>query len=86
MSTDRPDPDAGVENEIELLVAREHELREHHEGRGLDDSEARELHRLEVRLDQLWDFLRQRRARRRAGLDAGDASVRGEDTVEHYEQ
>ena len=86
MSTQRPDPDTGVENEIERLIAREHELREHHEGRGLDESETRELHRLEVRLDQLWDFLRQRRARRRAGLDADDASVRGEDTVEHYEQ
>ena len=86
MSTERRDPDAGVENEIERLVSREHELREHHEGRDLDEGELRELHRLEVRLDQLWDLLRQRRARRRAGLDADDASVRGEETVEHYEQ
>jgi hypothetical protein len=86
MSTQRPQRDEGVENEIERLVDREHELREHHEGRGLDAGETRELHHLEVRLDQLWDLLRQRRARRRAGLDADDASLRGEATVEHYEQ
>jgi hypothetical protein len=86
MTTQGPEPDAGVASEIERLVDREHELREHHEGRGLDEGEARELHHLEVRLDQLWDLLRQRRARRRAGLDADDASVRGEATVEHYEQ
>jgi hypothetical protein len=80
------DPDQRVEDDIETLVAREHELREHHAGRGLTAEEQTELEALQVRLDQLWDLLRQRRARRAAGEDPADASVRDEDTVEGYEQ
>ena len=45
-----------------IRVAREHELRRHAEGQGLSADEEAELHRLEVRLDQLWDLLRRRRA------------------------
>jgi hypothetical protein len=80
------DPDHKIENGIEQLVEREHELRRHAEGRGLDDAEQAELHRLEVRLDQLWDLLRQRRALRAAGQDPRGAAIRSEDTVEHYRQ
>ena len=54
-----------VENDIESLVAREHELRTHAEGRGLSVDEQAELDRLQVRLDQLWDLLRRRRRRAR---------------------
>jgi len=35
-------------------------------------------------LDEAWDLLHQRRARRSAGLDPDDASVRDEGTVEGY--
>ena len=80
------DPDQAVEDRIETLIDREHELRRHAEGRALSDDEQAELHRLEVRLDQLWDLLRQRRALRAAGQDAGAAHLRSEDTVEHYQQ
>jgi hypothetical protein len=41
---------------------------------------------LEVQLDQLWDLLRQRRARRHAGLDPDDAETRDPSTVEGYRQ
>jgi hypothetical protein len=41
---------------------------------------------IEVRLDQCWDLLRQRRARRDAGQDPGDAQVRAAEVVEHYQQ
>jgi hypothetical protein len=39
-----------------------------------------------VTLDQLWDTLRQRRAKRNAGQDPGAASERPASTVEGYLQ
>jgi hypothetical protein len=80
------DPDQVVEDGIEQLIAREHELRSHAEGRGLSEEEQAEQRALEVRLDQLWDLLRRRRALRAAGEDPSQADVRPEDVVEHYEQ
>jgi hypothetical protein len=80
------DPDKAVEDRIETLIEREHELRRHAEGRALSDDEQAELHGLEVRLDQLWDLLRQRRALRSAGADPEGAQIRSEDVVEHYRQ
>jgi hypothetical protein len=80
------DPDQSVEDGIERLVEREHHLRAHAEGHGLSDEEQAELQALEVKLDQLWDLLRRRRAMRAAGQDPRDAQLRSEDVVEHYEQ
>jgi hypothetical protein len=80
------DPDQPVEDDIETLIAREHELRSHAEGRGLSDEEQAELRALELRLDQLWDLLRRRRALRAAGEDPEQARVRPENVVEDYEQ
>ena len=80
------DPDQSVENHIDALVDREHELRRHAEGHGLTADETAELHDLEVRLDQLWDLLRRRRAARGAGHDPSAEAVRDPDTVEGYEQ
>ena len=80
------DPDQVVEDGIEQLIAREHELRSRAEGRGLSEEEQAELHAAEVRLDQLWDLLRRRRALRDAGEDPEQADVRPEDVVERYQQ
>jgi hypothetical protein len=44
------------------------------------------LRDLEVQLDQCWDLLRQRRARRHAGLDPDTAAAREGTVVEHYQQ
>ena len=78
------DPDILVT--IDELAHEEHRLREA-EGRGdLDDREKERLYSIEVQLDQCWDLLRQRRARRGAGLDPDEADVRSTDTVEHYRQ
>lgn len=78
--------DRTVLGQINQLSAEEHELWER-ESRGEASPADRErLRELEVQLDQCWDLLRQRRARRGAGLDPDDTSVRSEGTVEHYIQ
>jgi len=73
--------------QISSLVAEEHELREQREAGGLDseDEQAR-LTRLEQALDQCWDLLRQRRARKEFGQDETDAKVRPVQEVENYLQ
>ncbi|MDQ4149966.1 MAG: DUF2630 family protein [Actinomycetota bacterium] len=76
--------DQNVLNRINELAEEEHELWEK-EGRGEASVEERErLHKLQVALDQCWDLLHQRRARRRAGLDPDTAQVRDPETVEGY--
>jgi hypothetical protein len=80
------DPDQAVEDRIEQLIEREHALRGHAEGRGLTDEEQAELRAAEVRLDQLWDLLRQRRARREFGQDPDEATSRDPSVVERYLQ
>ncbi len=71
---------------IHSLVDEEHELRSRHHAEPLDDGEKSRLDDLEVALDQCWDLLRQRRAKREAGLNPDDAQVRSEGTVEGYRQ
>ena len=53
---------------------------------GLSEAERARLHHLQVQLDQAYDFLNQRRARRDAGLDPDDAQVRPAEVVERYQQ
>ena len=71
---------------IEELAHEEHALREAQGHRSLSDEERKRLVWLEQRLDQCWDLLRQQRALIEAGRDSEDASVRGVNTVEHYQQ
>jgi hypothetical protein len=72
---------------INALVEEEHHLvGKAAPGRPLSDDDETRLQELEVRLDQCWDLLRQRRARRDAGLDPTDAKVRRAETVEGYQQ
>ena len=52
--------------------------------RAAPDAEREELRQIQVRLDQWWDLLRQRRARREFGQDPEDAQLRDEKTVEGY--
>jgi hypothetical protein len=76
--------DTDILSSIQKLVDEEHEIEG--KGDGLDEEEAERLRQLEERLDQCWDLLRQRRARRSAGLDPDQAEPRSTDTVEHYLQ
>ena len=78
--------DAELVARIGKLADEEHALERSHAGDGLDDSELARLREIEVALDQCWDLLRQRRARRDAGEDPDEAMIRPEDMVEEYEQ
>lgn len=78
--------DAELLTRIQSLVDEEHRLEREHVGDGIDDTTKARLSELEVALDQCWDLLRQRRARRRAGEDPDAAEVRPAPTVEGYQQ
>ena len=79
--------DAEIVRHIDALVDEEHRLeRAHAAGEGITDTDRARLQALEVQLDQLWDLLRQRRARRHAGLDPDSAEERPADVVEHFQQ
>ena len=78
--------DVEILSRITALVDEEHRLEDSHLGEGLSDEERDRLGEVEVALDQCWDLLRQRRARRNAGLDPDEAEVRPEGTVEGYRQ
>ena len=78
--------DSQVHGTIEQLVAEEHELWEREAAGNGTESDRQRLRELKVSLDQCWDLLRQRRARRDAGLDPDDATARSTEVVEHYQQ
>ena len=71
---------------IDELAQEEHQLELSHQGTPLSEEELRRLHGIEVALDQCWDLLRQRRARRDAGQDPDLARVRPESVVEGFQQ
>lgn len=75
--------DQSILKRIQNLVDEEHRLDAHTE-RSPEDRQR--YHDLQVELDQCWDLLRQRRAKREFGDDPDQAKVRDEETVESYEQ
>ena len=78
--------DAEIVQRIGQLADEERTLEQSHVGKGLSEAELSRLRSLEVALDQCWDLLRQRRARRVAGEDPNEAEVRPEAVVEGYRQ
>ncbi|MFI6734585.1 DUF2630 family protein [Nonomuraea sp. NPDC050451] len=72
---------------ISALVDEEHELRNRlTQGEVTTDEEQERIKQLETALDQCWDLLRQRRARRSAGEDPDNAAARPTNEVENYRQ
>jgi ornithine cyclodeaminase/alanine dehydrogenase-like protein (mu-crystallin family) len=69
--------------QIHALVDEEHQLRE---GGEHTDEQRQRVQELEAHLDQLWDLMRQRRARRQYGEDPDAAQPRPEPEVERYLQ
>jgi len=75
--------DASVLGHIEKLVHEEQHLYGHE---ALSDQDQVRLKTIQVELDQCWDLLRQRRARREFGQDPDGAKIRPASVVERYEQ
>jgi Protein of unknown function (DUF2630) len=73
--------DGSILGHINQLVDEEHRLMQ--QSTSTDTDKAR-LKKVEVELDQCWDLLRQRRARREYGQDPNQAIVRDPGTVEGY--
>ena len=78
--------DTDIVHRIGELADEEHALERAHVGKIPTDAEKERLRAVEVALDQCWDLLRQRRARRDAGVDPAEAVVRPEGVVEGYQQ
>ena len=75
--------DQSILHRIQHLVDEEHRL----DARNDHSADDRHRHQtLQVELDQCWDLLRQRRARREFGKDPEKAAVRAPKIVEGYEQ
>jgi Protein of unknown function (DUF2630) len=78
--------DSEIVRRINDLADEEHRLERAHVGQPLAEGELERLRGIEVALDQCWDLLRQRRARRAAGGDPDEVDVRPASTVEGYQQ
>ena len=75
--------DKTVLSRINELVAEEETLLESSRGtEGLSEAEDARLKDVEVALDQCWDLLRQRRAKRQYDENPDEAQVRPESTVD----
>ena len=73
--------DTAIFDRLRALADEEHAIRE--QGPGGDPDRLQDI---EVMLDQCWDLLRQRRAKREFGQDPAEAHVRDAAVVEHYQQ
>jgi hypothetical protein len=76
--------DSKVTHRIDELAREEHALFERESQGTATDADRARLRQLQVTLDQCWDLLRQRRAKRAAGQDPEGARVRDVKTVEGY--
>jgi Protein of unknown function (DUF2630) len=86
----KPLDDDQVQARIDELEQEERRLRgDEQEAAEADrddqvSADAERLEAIRTELDQLWDYLRQRRARRDAGQDPDGAQMRDADTVRRY--
>jgi len=78
--------DSEILSEIKKLVDEEHALMQKAGEQELKADEHARMRALDLSLEQCWDLLRQRRARREFGQAPGEAEVRDATTVERYRQ
>jgi hypothetical protein len=78
--------DPQIHGSIDRMVAEEHELWQREAAGNATDGDRQRLEELRVSLDQCWDLLRQRRARREAGQSPDGAELRPSEVVERYQQ
>lgn len=76
--------DAEIVERINELANREHALWQAESRGEVSDGDRERMKEIEVTLDQCWDLLHQRRARRAAGMDPDEARVRDAAQVEGY--
>jgi hypothetical protein len=76
--------DQAVFHHINELASEEHEIWNKESRGDATDADRERLRRIQVTLDQCWDLLHQRQARRAVGLNPDEARVRDEKTVEGY--
>ena len=79
----KPTTDESVFRKIESLVHEEQHL---YGKEQLADHDLVRIEEIKVELDQCWDLLRQRDARREFGQDPNEAKVRPASVVERYKQ
>jgi hypothetical protein len=79
--------DKEILSNIDKLISTEHDLRTRlAAGELTSDQEREQLRATEEQLDQCWDLLRQRRARREFGEDPNESAPRPAPEVEGYLQ
>jgi hypothetical protein len=76
--------DKQILERINELATKEKDLFKKQADGEVSDDERKQLKKIEVTLDQCWDLLHQRRARRSAGMNPDEAEVRDAGTVEGY--
>lgn len=77
--------DKSIHDHINELVAEEKSLRDKLGKAEISrEEEHARLSKIEVELDQAWDLLRQRNAKRQYGEQPDDAAERSPDVVEKY--
>jgi hypothetical protein len=76
--------DKNLMQHIDRLADEEHDLFERESHEKLTDAERERLQHLQTLLDQCWDLLRQRRAKREFGQDPGEAQLRSEKIIKGY--
>jgi uncharacterized protein DUF2630 len=78
--------DPQIHGAIDRMVEEEHQLWEREAAGEASEADRQRLAELRVSLDQCWDLLRQRRARRDAGQSPEGAELRSPEVVERYQQ
>jgi hypothetical protein len=77
--------DIDIQQHIKGLIDEEHSLRgKLGAGEISVEEENQRLRTIEVELDQCWDLLRQRRAKREFGEDPAEAAARDAAVVQNY--
>ncbi len=71
---------------IGKLVDEERKLTQQRQQDGLTMDQGAYMQQIGIYLDECWDLLRRRRARRKVGLDPADARLSDKDSIEHFPQ
>jgi len=77
--------DEKVTMQIEILAREEHALFEKESAGKATTADSERLRQVGILLDQCWDLLRQRRAKREFGQNPNEARARDPKTIKNYQ-